>query len=163
MINKLKSQKGITGIDLTLSLILIMIFISIIASLSLNASTSLASKRRLELLSNCITQIMEKLDGIPYENVVISDTESENTVSNIKQSNTNNYSENTFEHEVQKILNNKEEYKIFAIDIVKEKYIPEGEVDDLVKKITIKITYNLNNQDEKIEVTRLKTKYNVDL
>jgi len=159
MINKLKSEKGITGIDLTVSLIIITLFISIIVALSANLSTSLASKRRLEVATNCMTEIMEKLDEIDYESVVISSTESENTITDIAN---RTFTAGTFEAEVKEILS-KDEYKILTVDIYKEGYLPEGENLDLVKKVTVKIKYKINNKEEKIEFTRLKTKYNVEL
>ena len=163
MLNKLKSQKGITGIDLSVSIIIIMLFVSVIAALSINVSSSLASKRRLEIASNCMTKIMETVDEMDYNNVEeISDFWAIDVSANYTAT---GYG---LRQAVQTILNNEEEnYDILSVYLKVENYVPSDyapeTAPDLVKKVTVKITYKLNNQDETIEVTRIKPRYNVDL
>jgi len=154
MLNKLKSEKGITGIDLTISLILISIFLSIIVALSMNVSTSLSSKNRVDIASDCITEIMEKIDSMEYANVEIVD----NRTIELDE----NYDTESLSKNIQDILK-KEKYNILTIRVNAENYKPEGEVQDLLKKVTVTIIYKLNNENEQIQVTRLKPKYNVDL
>lgn len=174
MFNKLKSQKGITGIDLSISLIIIMLFVSIIAVLSMNASSSLASKRRLELATNCMTEIMEKLDSMSYADVEI--IESFETIFSPEETYTDeNNGEHILRESVQTILaqkdeNNEYKYGILQVELKVKGYVPNDytvesgdTAPDLIKKVTVRITYKLNNEPEVVEVTRLKTRYNVDL
>lgn len=157
MINKLKSEKGITGIDLTISLIIITLFISIIVALSMNVSTSLASKKRIEIATNCMKEIMEKIDGMSYENVEeIAEFE---LIQHVKVENPSTLKE----HMQNIVIAEGKNYDILEVKLKTEKYTPNLEDDtqpDLVKKVTVKITYN---EDEPLEVTRLKTRYNVNL
>ena len=78
MFKKLKSEKGITGVDVSISIIIIMLFLSIIIAASMNVSTSLASKRRLEIATNCMTEIIEKIDEMDYDIVKINPNNSTN-------------------------------------------------------------------------------------
>lgn len=159
MLNKLKSEKGITGVDVSISIIIIMLFLSIIIAASMNVSTSLASKRRLEIATNCMTEIIEKVDEMDYDNVeIISDPVSIN--------NNETYADNTLKKEVQTILKDEEKnYDILKVELKVENHYPQGETDkvDIVKKVTVKIIYELNNKEEFLEVTRVKPRYNVNL
>jgi len=85
MLNNVKSQKGITGIDISISILIIMLFISIISGLIISVSTSITSKKCLEIATNCMTEIMEKIDEIDYGEIDISDNENENIIDNIKE------------------------------------------------------------------------------
>lgn len=159
MINKLSSEKGITGIDLTISLIIITLFISIITALSANVTTSLTSKKRLEIATNCMTDIMEMIDSIEYSKIAISENQDENKIMDIASG---SFFDGTFESEIKEILQ-KDEYKILSVDIEKENCKPDGEEEDLLKKITVYVKYKVNNKEEVIKVTRLKPKYDIDL
>lgn len=188
MLNKIKSQKGITGIDLSISIIIIMLFISIIAALSINVSTSLTSKGRLDVATNCMTEIMEKVDKIDYSYVEESNKDENDeyvflTIKNIDNENeniayVNNANPSKLTNEIAGILEKNSDYSILSVYLKVEDYKPEVSPTptpitspaptatpspSLVKKVTVKIIYKLNNQDETIEVTRLKTIYNVDL
>jgi len=180
MIKKLKNQKGITGIDLTISIIIIMMFISIIAALSMNLSTSLASKRRLDAATNCMTEIMEKLDEIDYSYVHETKDEDDKyvffTIKNIdnKDENITYNSEldpTNLNNEIAGIIENNPDYRILSAYLKVENYTsdnwktenPDEQAPDVLKKVTVQITYKLNNENETIEITRLKPRYNVDL
>lgn len=166
MINKLKSQKGITGIDLTVSIIIIMLFISIITLLAVNVSTSLSAKRRVDLATECMTKIMEQIDKIDYNNVEIVDT--------TQVSSGSTYTASSLLESVKTIVFNTtldskwQDYDIsnygdiLNVSISAENYLPEGETEDLLKKVTVKIGYRVNKKDETIEVSRLKPKYEVE-
>lgn len=63
---KIKSEKGITGVDITLSVILIAIFIGILATLSYNIqSNSKEVSRQAEALDYAITTI-EKVKSLDF-------------------------------------------------------------------------------------------------
>lgn len=166
MLNKLKSEKGITGIDITVSLIVITMFISILTALSLNVSSSLTSKKMLEKATSCMKEIMEKVDELDYNSVeIINDFE---PIKSFDEYYTDEDGSHEFREEIQNILfqkdeNDKFKYNRLSVYPKVEDYKPEGETASLIKKVTIKIIYNLNNKEEVIEVTRLKTRYNIDL
>jgi len=173
MLNKLKSEKGITGIDLSVSLIVITLFISIIVSLSMNVSTSLLSKKSLEIATNCMTAIMEKVDSMDYDKVEVTD--GFETITRV-----GDYGATiNFKNEIKGILNEKDEegnfkYDILTVELKVEDYVPENikteaeeknkKVASLTKKVTVIINYKTNNKNEPpIEVTRVKSRYNIDL
>lgn len=157
MFNKLKTQRGITGIDITISIIIIMLFISIIATLSINISTSVASKERMNLATECISKIMEELDRLEYDNIEI--------ISNFETIKTNvGYSSNTLKQAVKEILLEEDAgYDVLDVSIKTENWYAEGKTTDLLKKLTVKVTYKLNQKDQTIEVSRLKPKFTIDL
>ena len=66
---KIKSEKGITGVDITLSVILIAIFIGILATLSLNIQNNTKqASRNAEALNYAITT-MEKVKSLNFSDL----------------------------------------------------------------------------------------------
>ena len=66
---KIRSEKGITGIDITLSVILIAIFIGILATLSLNIQNNTKqAERNAEALNYAISTI-EKVKSLSFSDL----------------------------------------------------------------------------------------------
>lgn len=67
-----KSEKGITGVDITISILMIAIFTAIIATLSYNIYVTSVTQKRATIASNYLIDILESIDNMSYENVTVN-------------------------------------------------------------------------------------------
>ena len=122
------NNKGITGIDLTLSVIVLTTFVGIIISLMVNNyKTSLEIQKSANAMSYA-TMVLEKVDEKSYEKVT------EDFLSEISGE--------------------------ISIDSDYEISLNVSQIDDsdYVKKVTIKVSYAVNNQRKEINISKLKIK-----
>lgn len=67
---KLKSERGVTGVDITVAVIIIILFVSVITGLLYNIyAGSIANERNVEAHSYLIS-LFQKIDTIAYEQVI---------------------------------------------------------------------------------------------
>lgn len=133
---KLKSEKGFTGIDIAISIVVLFIFVSLIASLIYNYNVSSKEATRkstaLELAINEIESIKTKK---------FDDINNDPSINNV-----------TNEATAQKGF-----YKTIIVEDYAE--IVTGEKErDIVKKVTVKISYMSNGKEEKVELSTIVTK-----
>lgn len=124
----LYNNKGITGIDLTLSVIVLTTFAGVIISLMVNNyKTSLEIQKSANAMSYA-TMVLEKVDEKSYEKVT------EDFLSEISGE--------------------------ISIDSDYEISLNVSQIDDsdYVKKVTIKVSYVVNNQRKDINISKLKIK-----
>lgn len=129
----LSNNKGVTGIDLVVSLILLVMFVGLITSLM-----SSIYKLSLEILKSAnanayATIIFEKVDEKAYEEVTNNFVENLKSAGEISIDN----SEYTIEFSVQPITSLEE---------------------DVLKKVDINIKYDINGEEKSIVMTKLKIK-----
>ncbi|MCI8412299.1 MAG: type II secretion system protein [Clostridia bacterium] len=126
---KLKSEKGFTGIDIAISIVVLFIFVSLIASLIYNYNiSSKEATRKSTALELAINEI---------ENIKTKEIDA-----------INNETTETTEEGFFKTI----EIKDYA-DIAKE---PKEE--NIVKKVTVKISYMSNGKEENVELSTIVTK-----
>lgn len=66
-----KNERGITGVDITISILMIAIFTSIVATLSYNIYVTSVAQKRATVASNYLIDIFESIDKMNYENVTV--------------------------------------------------------------------------------------------
>lgn len=74
----IKSEKGIMGIDITISILMIAIFTSVVATLLYNIYITAVGQKRATVASNYLIDIFEYIDKINYNDVT-----AENIISKI--------------------------------------------------------------------------------
>lgn len=140
----IKSEKGITGMDIAISVIIITIFISLIAVLSFNIQkTQEDIKRRSEATSYAIEIIEElKLNGF----------------SNLPEKGTNKI--DGFEDGY--ILDEEGKTTPYYQEITVKDYSElegnENKYAEIIKIITVKISYKSGSETESVEITTDITK-----
>lgn len=126
--NKLYNNRGITGIDLTISIIALTTFTGIIITLMINNyRTSIEIQKSANAMSYA-TIILEKVDEKAYDKVT-----------------------NDFLKEIQNEINIDSEYEV-------EFNVTEIENNDYAKKVVVKVSYTINNQKKQINIGKLKVK-----
>lgn len=142
----LKSNKGITGADAVLGVALAILFSGIIATLSYNIYVTSSSLKRSSKALEYITSTFEYVATQYYDNV---------TEDNIKE-----YINNLDE---KKSTNEGKPYKA-QVSVTKYNQI-EGNTDklDLVKEITMSVTYKLGDKDQTIEIKTAKSREKLEV
>lgn len=139
---KLRSEKGFTGIDISISVVIIFIFVSIIATLIAQVN----SKSREISLKNDATYIaineIEKVKSNGLEEYVgKSEADGNNVIC-----------------ENEEIENEEGFYKTITVldyaDVEKDEAIEK----DIVKKVTVKISYMYRNEEQKVELSTIVSK-----
>lgn len=124
----LYNNKGITGIDLTLSVIVLTTFVGIIIGLMVNNyRTSLEIQKSANAMSYA-TMILEKVDEKSYEKVT-----------------------DDFLSTISGEISMDSDYDISF-------NVSQLDDSDYVKKVTIKVSYVVNNQRKDINISKLKIK-----
>ena len=139
---KIKSEKGITNIDITVSIILITLFVAIIATLMYNINANSGSVERRSIATNYAINEIESLKAQNFD-------ELEETVE---------------PNEFEDILENEKPTgyakKVTIIDYAN---LEENKDDDtivpgLVKKVTVEISYKDGNTTQTVDLSTVITK-----
>lgn len=143
----LKSNKGITGADAVLGVALAILFSGIIAILSYNIYVTSSSLKRSSKALEYITSTFEYVATQYYDNV---------TEDNIK-----NYISTKLDGKIS--INEGTPYKA-QVSVTKYNQI-EGNTDklDLVKEITMSVTYKLGDKDQTIEIKTAKSREKLEV
>lgn len=139
---KIKSEKGITNIDITVSIILITLFVAIIATLMYNINANSGSVERRSIATNYAINEIESLKAQNFDD--LEETGETNEFEDILENgNTTGYAK-----------------KITIIDYAN---LEENKDDDtivpgLVKKVTVEISYKEGNTTQTIDLSTVIAK-----
>ncbi len=133
----LKNEKGITTIDVTVSIILITLFVALIAVLIYNVNKNSDSMERRAEATNYVINAIEEVKTTNFDNL-------QNSEQNIGDT---GYYE-----------------KITVIDYADLKREEQSEQDDsiisgLVKKVTVEISYKDGDTTQTVDLSTIRTKY----
>lgn len=156
---KLKTNKGFTAIDLTVSIMIIIISVSVITNMFYNLYLSGSGIKRNVIATDYAINILELIEATDYELVTFNEDKELNLKNKLDE----------FLKTESKIENNiyTSNANNFDIAISIEKYSEQNEVDeekeDYIKIITVKITYSLGKNSDKttnketLTISTLKT------
>ena len=147
---KLKNNKGFTTVDISISIIIIILFVSIISTAYYNYYISITRKNREAQAINTIIDIIESIEKMNYEE--ITQDEISKLIEELKNGKITNYGNKIT------IPNG------YEVTVIIEKYnetLHNEDKKDLIKKINVKIEYQVGNKTEKIEINKLITKNDI--
>lgn len=132
-----KNEKGITTIDITVSIILITLFVALIAVLIYNVNKNSDSMERRAEATNYVINAIAEIKTTNFDNL-------QNSEQNIGDT---GYYE-----------------KITVIDYVDLKKEEQNEQDNtimsgLVKKVTVEVSYKDGNTTQTVDLSTIRTKY----
>ena len=137
MKNILKNEKGLSGVDIVISIGIITLFATIIATIFSNLYVSNTRAIRQQAATNYAIQILEKVDELYYSEVTDENFE----VKEIENG----------KHQVAGI----EISKGYNVNISIEKY---NENFDVIKTVKVNIQYKVGKKDETLEMQKIKKK-----
>lgn len=126
--NRLKNNKGITGIDLTISIIVLTIFADLIVGLMVNNYNVAIEIQKGANAMSYATMILEKVDEKAYEKVT-----------------------NNFVQELGDEISINSDYTVNL-------EVNQADDKDYVKRVTVKVTYTVNNEEKSLVIRKLKIK-----
>lgn len=137
----MKSEKGFTLIDTAISIIVLFIFVSLIAFLIYNANSVSKELEYKSTAINIAIEEIEKIKNIQFNEIANRSVSSGNSI----------------------MTENEETDKEgFYKTIVVEDYtdIKNKGIPNLVKKVTVEVTYNLKGNTEKVDLSTIVSKEN---
>lgn len=169
---KHKSNRGFTGIDITIALIIISFFISIISTLFYNIYLTNSEVVRNNMANKYAIDILEKIELLNYGEVEIKRSNSTTLISELnnllneepdeKEDNLVTYTKNGYTINLS-IIKYNETYKE-SEDSTDENKIYEydnRDKQDYIKIVTVDVKYNLgenkNNNERSVKISTLKT------
>ena len=140
---KMKSEKGVTGVDITVAIILITIFVAIIATLFFNIQkTSSDIERRTEATAYAVS-IIEQIKANGFDSLpTVSD--GTNIITGYEDKYIQDNGVDTPYYQTIRV----EDYSEIAESTGEEEIQP-----DVVKKITVTIAYKSGNENKEISLS----------
>lgn len=144
----IRKENGVTGIDISIAIVVLFIFVSLIASLIYNYNVSVKeSTRKTQALNLAIDEIEKvKKNGFSkYEKL---------------DKNSTQYNDGTKIENNQSIAGNEGFFKTIKITDYTDIKGNENEQKDIVKRVTVIISYKSKGESQEIELSTLLTKEN---
>lgn len=148
---KLRSNKGYTGIDISIAMIIILIFVPTIFGIVYNLQKSRIKTEREATAVGIAVDILEIAKTLNYNDLNLIEGEFKSILDNKyevsgQNSNTENDAYYTF------ISGNDNRYKI-QVSVLK--YTPENisNTDDFVKQVKVIVTYPIENTTNSIDIS----------
>ena len=132
IIKDFKLQRGLTGIELVISIVILMIFITLISTVFFNIYLYFTESQRNAVASSYVTELAEMIDRMYY---------SEITEENLKE-----------------VINKMAIKDGYSLTASVRRYEPGEDAQDLVKTVTIIAEYKAGKQMKSIQIERIKAK-----
>lgn len=155
-IKRLKNNNGFAASDALIAILIIALFTGIIASLLYNIYLSNASLKRMSKANGYIVDVFEYIDKIYYDDVTIEKLKEQYTYLKDFTGDDNSIQQDENTNRLG-ILEGIDEDK-YTVMIVLDQYKPDENSLDLVKQITMSVTYKLGGKDQKVEIKRIKSR-----
>ena len=144
---KIKNNKGLTGVDVTISVIILTIFVSLIANMFYNVSQIGNAVNRKSEATYVAVQIIEAMKQVNYDDLPTGLTE-DTTAINLEKLNELLIDEDKI------VLKNGYSVDINVENYKKIKGETEGEeLEDILKRVTVTVKYNEKAKEQTVELT----------
>jgi len=156
----LKQNKGIAGTDAVIAIMIMVLFAGLIATTLYNIHVSNISLKRMTEANNHLIDILEYSDKLYYDDLT--------TTSKLKQ-------KYEFLKDAQSIGQAEEQslermWKLegqvgegYNITIILDKYKPNENAFDLVRKLTVTVNYKVGNKNQEITISKIKSRENFEI
>lgn len=143
-----KDEKGLTGVDITISIVVMTIFMAMIANLIVNIKLNTLDIKRKSIATSYVVQEIEKIRAQGY----IDDYDSKGINSEEILKDEDIYDKSEFSGYHKKVT-----IKDYVLVVDKN-----TKTKDIVKEITVEISYKLGSEDKKIVISTYVSKENND-
>lgn len=130
------SEKGFTGVDLTIAILILVLFVSIITTIFYNIYISSTSIKRSTIANGYAMDILEAIEKENYEAIY------------------------TNSPAIQNIIQKEKIARGYTVTVAVEKYnetTGNTDKEDLVKTVTVTVEYKVGIKPEKVTMSKLKT------
>ena len=155
---KIKNNKGLTGVDVTIAVVILAIFVTLITNMFYNVSQIANTVNRKSQATYIAVQVIEAMKQLEYNSLpkgyvgesdlvdmTVEEAEIENTTITLEGLNT--------------ILGDEKKIKLnngYSVDIKVENYIKikdDLELKDILKQLTVTVKYKNKNKEQKVELS----------
>lgn len=156
-----RTNKGFAASDALMAILIIALFTGIIATLTYNIYISNTSLKRMSTANLYIVDVFEYVDSIEYSDLDNTDEmiNKYDWLDDIDSQNLDEPDNNNLER-LWGLEGTPE--RGYQVHIYLDKYVPtheQGEeVFDLVRQITVTVSYKVGSRNQEITMTRVKTK-----
>lgn len=137
---KIRSEKGFTGIDIAVSIVIMFLFISVVAMLVYQVNST---AKQIELKGNAIYFAT-------------------NEIENVKIDGFEKYKGKSVENRNEKVVENEliveGYYKTITVEDYKD--IEPTAIADIVKRVTVKVSYMFQGKEQSVELSTILSKEN---
>lgn len=140
----IKNNKGITGIDITISIVILALFISLITSMFYNVTVIGKSVNRKADAVYLAVQVIEAAKQIGYSELPTGETD-ETSIYTLEEIN------GKFEEEKKITLKNG-----YSVSILVENYRKiksDTTLEDILKRITVTVNYKEQDKEKSVELS----------
>lgn len=141
---KIKNEKGVTGIEVAIAVVLIFIFVSVIASLIYRINSK---SKEIELKSEAIYIAVDEIETIKAKD--FSEFEELN-ITSTKDKDGNDLANQPTSKEGF--------YKTIVVEDYTDKEENKDKIPNLVKRVTVKISYMFKAKEQTVELSTLLLK-----
>lgn len=141
---KVKQEKGFSGIDVSISIVVLFTFITIVAMLSYNVNSS---KKEVEYKQEAVDLAISEIENIKGDGF---STYEDNSIANGNSVVKNN----------EEISGKQGFYETVTVIDYTDLEGKDSETKNLVKKITVKITYLYKSKEQSVELSTVLSKEN---
>lgn len=154
-----KSEKGFTGVDITVALIVILLFMSLIAVLFFNITKSSKSIDRKSEATYIATSVIEGFKSMEYDDIPITGQEDDDAWENVINSIENE--ERFISYNGVKITDTIQIKDGYTCKVKVYNHVPDNiketgenaQNNDLVKVIKVRVEYKIGNEIESVNLT----------
>lgn len=140
----IKNNKGITGVDITISIVILAIFISLITSMFYNVTVIGKAVNRKTDAVYLAVQVVEEIKQLAYSDLPTGETD-ETSLFTLEELN------GKLEEEKQITLKNG-----YSVNIEVENYRKikvDSTLEDILKRITVTVNYKEQNKEKSVELS----------
>lgn len=142
----IKDDKGFTGVDITVAIIIVVIFVGIIATLFFNYSITSQEIERQGKASEYSISIIEKIKNDNFEKY----KKGENLDYNLYEN------ESITSDSFKDIISSPESGYYVTVNVKDyKKDRPEATIINIIKKITVTVSYKVANQDKDVTISTI--------
>lgn len=142
----LKNEKGITGIDISIAVVVIFIFVSIIAVILANIKNT---SKELDRKSEALYIAINEIENVKNQGFSKYESLNKNSTQDMDGNNLVNQPTGTEGF-----------YKTISVLDYTDIEGNEDKIPNLVKKVTVKISYMYNGTEENVELSTILSKEN---
>ena len=156
----LKQNKGIVATDALIAILIIALFTGLIATILYNIYISNTSLKRMTKANNYIIDILEYSDKLYYDDLTTS-TKMKQKYDYLDDAEVLSVPEEQDVERMWEIEGTKDNG--YNITVTLDKYKPDQNSFDLVRKITVTVKYKVGNRNQEIKISKVKSRENFDI
>ena len=156
----LKQNKGLASSDALIAIMIIALFTGLIATILYNIYISNSSLKRMSMATNYVVDILEYSDKLYFDDLTTS-SKMKQKFDYLEDAENIGVAEEQDVERIWKIEGTID--KGYDVTVTLDKYKPDQNAFDLVKKITVTVSYKVGNRNQDVSIYKIKSRESFDI